>query len=123
MRAFLQYPLHPPKGSSHMTLRASLLRQLENPQLNINQRAQLRCRAARELENSGRYEDARKAIGELWQRIGERPKTEGLERGTAAEVLLRAGVLTGWIGGKQQITDAQETAKTLSVRAHLPLNL
>jgi hypothetical protein len=106
-----------------MTLRASLLRQLENPQLNINQRAQLRCRAARELENSGRYEDARKAIGELWQRIGERPKTEGLERGTAAEVLLRAGVLTGWIGGKQQITDAQETAKTLSVRAHLPLNL
>lgn len=96
-----------------MTLRTSLLRQLENPTLNINQRAQLRCRAARELENSGRYEDARQALGELWQRIGERPKIEELERGTAAEVLLRAGVLTGWLGSKQQITDAQETAKNL----------
>jgi tetratricopeptide (TPR) repeat protein len=102
-----------PKGSSHMTLSASLLRQLKNPSLNINQRAQLRCRSARELENSGRYEDARQALGELWQRIGDRPQIEELERGTAAEVLLRAGVLTSWIGGKQQITDAQETAKNL----------
>lgn len=91
------------------------MRQLENPTLNINQRAQLRCRLAKELENSGRYEDARKALDELWQRIGERPKIEELERSTAAEVLLRAGVLTGWIGGKQQITDAQETAKNLII--------
>ncbi len=49
-----------------MTLRSSLLRQLENPNLNINQRAQLRCRSAKELENMGRYEDAREAMGELW---------------------------------------------------------
>jgi tetratricopeptide (TPR) repeat protein len=96
-----------------MTLRTSLLRQLENPNLTINERAQLRCRAARELENSGRYEAARKAMGELWQRIGERPKVEELERATAAEVLLRAGVLTGWIGSQQQITDSQEIAKDL----------
>jgi tetratricopeptide (TPR) repeat protein len=96
-----------------MTLSPSLLRQLENPDLTLNQRAQLRCRSSRELENSGRYEDARQALGELWQRIGDRPKVEELERITAAEVLLRAGVLTGWIGGKQQITDAQETAKNL----------
>jgi tetratricopeptide (TPR) repeat protein len=96
-----------------MTLRTSLLRQLENPNLNLSERAQLRCRSARELENSGRYEDARQALGELWQRIGDRPQVEGLEKGIAAEVLLRAGVLTGWIGSKQQITDAQETAKNL----------
>ena len=36
---------------------------------------------------------------------------KGLDQSTAAEVLLRAGVLTGLIGSKNQIADAQETAK------------
>src|SRR5215213_2002059 len=44
---------------------------------------------------------------------GERPHLEGLEPTSAAEVLLRAGVLTGILGSKNQITDAQETAKNL----------
>jgi tetratricopeptide (TPR) repeat protein len=65
------------------------------------------------LEEAGNYEAARNALGELWGRIGERPKVEGLDRGTAAEVLLRAGSLTGWIGSSQQIEGAQETAKNL----------
>lgn len=94
-----------------MTLLASLLRQLENPILSHNQRAELRCQLARELEDKGEHDEAQQAMGELWQRIGERPKLEGLEQSTAAEVLLRVGVLTGWIGSKQQIPDAQETAK------------
>ncbi len=41
------------------------------------------------------------------------PNVEGLGQSTAAEVLLRAGVLTGWIGSTQQITDSQEIAKNL----------
>ena len=94
-----------------MTLLSSLLRQLENPILSHNQRAELRCQLAKELEDKGEHEEARQVMGELWQRIGERPKIEGLERSTAAEVLLRVGVLTGWLGSKQQIPDAQETAK------------
>jgi tetratricopeptide (TPR) repeat protein len=96
-----------------MTLQPSLLRQLENPHLNRDQRAELRCQVARELEDKGSYEDARDVMDELWQRIGEPPKIEGLERSTAGEVLLRAGVLTGLIGSKQQIANAQETAKNL----------
>ncbi len=94
-----------------MTLLSSLLRQLENPILSHDQRAELRCQLAKELEDKGKHEEARQAIGELWQRLGERPKIEGLEPRTAAEVLLRVGVLTGWLGSKQQIPDAQETAK------------
>ncbi|MBD0371180.1 MAG: tetratricopeptide repeat protein [Pyrinomonadaceae bacterium] len=50
-------------------------------------------------------------MSELWKRFGERPRLEGLDQSTAAEVLLRIGVLTGWIGSKRQIPDAQETAK------------
>ena len=76
-----------------MHLHTSLLRQLDNPKLTRNERAELRCRLAKELEEAGNYEAARNALGELWQRIGERPKVEGLDQHIAAEVLLRAGSL------------------------------
>src|SRR6185295_3634420 len=36
-----------------------------------------------------------------------------LERSVAAQVLLCVGILTGWIGSKNQVSDAQETAKNL----------
>jgi tetratricopeptide (TPR) repeat protein len=49
----------------------------------------------------------------LWKGVGERPDTSGLHESVAAEVLLCTGVLTGWIGNKIQIADAQETAKNL----------
>jgi tetratricopeptide (TPR) repeat protein len=39
--------------------------------------------------------------------------SEGLDEATGAEVLLRAGVLTGWIGSVKQVEGAQETAKDL----------
>lgn len=96
-----------------MHLHTSLLRQLDNPGLNHNERAELRCQLAKELEEAGNYEAARNALGELWQRIGEHPKIESLDQHIAAEVLLRAGSLTGWIGSSRQIEGAQETAKNL----------
>lgn len=96
-----------------MNLQTPLLSQLDNPALSRAERAHLRCEAARELEEAGNYEAARVAMGELWQRIGERPQLKGLDQRTAARVLLRAGVLTGWVGSSQQIEGAQETAKNL----------
>jgi tetratricopeptide (TPR) repeat protein len=96
-----------------MALRTSLLRQLENPDLNRNSRALLRCQLARELENRGDYEEAREVMGELWQRVDERPNVEKLEPATAAEVLMRAGVLTGHLADRYQIENAQERAKNL----------
>src|SRR5215216_1830859 len=96
-----------------MTLRASLLRELVNPNLSVGGRAELCCELARDFENRGEYEEAAEVLSAFWQRIGERPNLEGLERSMAAEVLLRAGVLTGIIGSSRQIADAQETAKNL----------
>jgi DNA-binding NtrC family response regulator/Flp pilus assembly protein TadD len=96
-----------------MNLASQLLQQIDNSALSAAERARLRCQLVKELEDSGNYEAARAAMGELWQRIGERPQLEQLDQRTSAEVLLRAGSLTGWIGSTQQINGAQEIAKDL----------
>lgn len=96
-----------------MTLRSSLMRQLANPYLSRNQRSELGCQIARQLEDVGDYEGAREAISEFWRGIGERPQTARLVESVAAELLLRVGVLTGWLGSFAQTQDAQESAKNL----------
>jgi tetratricopeptide (TPR) repeat protein len=53
----------------------------------------------------------------LWQRVGQGPNLEHLDQHTAAEVLLRAGSLSGWIGSVQQIPDAHEIAKDIFSRS------
>jgi CheY-like chemotaxis protein len=96
-----------------MTATRELIQQLADPNLSLNQRAQLRCQLTSQLEDEGDYEAAREAMGELWQRVGGRPLLDGLDEETMGAVLLRAGVLTGWIGSAKQIGGAQETAKNL----------
>jgi CheY-like chemotaxis protein/tetratricopeptide (TPR) repeat protein len=96
-----------------MSLVAETLRRLADPTLTPDEQAQLRCRLAKQLEESGNYEDAREALSEFWRRVGERPNLDELDQTTTAEVLLRTGVLTGWIGSVNQIEGAQETAKNL----------
>jgi hypothetical protein len=96
-----------------MNLAKDLLHQIADQRLSRNERAQLRCRLAWELVEAGNYESAREAMGELWQRVGERPVLEGLDGQTKAEVLMRVGAITGWIGSTRQIEGAQELAKDL----------
>lgn len=96
-----------------MTLAKELMNRIADPVITRNQRAQLRCQLAKQLEDIGDYEGARAAMGELWSRINERPMLEELDHSTMAEVLLRAGALTGWIGSAKQVVGAQETAKNL----------
>lgn len=96
-----------------MSIQNQLLHQIADPSLTHSERARLRCQLAKELEDVGNYEAAREAMGELWSRVGERPSLDGLDQATAAEVLLRVGVITGWIGSAKQIEGAQELAKNL----------
>ena len=96
-----------------MNLIRELRDQLADQNLSSTERAQLRCLLARQFEDQGDYEAARVAMGEFWQRIGERPLLNGLNDEAKAAVLLRVGVLTGWIGSAKQITGAQEIAKNL----------
>jgi tetratricopeptide (TPR) repeat protein len=88
-------------------------RDLETHSLTVDNRAQSACERAKELEYRGEYERARQALKAYWPRIGVRPRIADLGASSAAEVLMRSGVLTGIIGSQQQIADAQETAKNL----------
>ena len=96
-----------------MALIHELLQQIADSSLTHEERARLRCRLAKELEDIGNYEGARQAMGELWSQVGQPPVLADLSPETAAEVLLRSGVLTGWIGSVKQIEGAQEAAKNL----------
>lgn len=96
-----------------MSLAITLAQRLDDPALDVNERALLRCQVAGEMEKAGDYEAARQAMAELWRRVGEPPQVDGLARHVAAEVLLRAGTLSGFIGSAQQVEGAQEKAKDL----------
>ena len=96
-----------------MKLTDSVLVRLEDADLSRDEQTQFRCQAAAELERRGQYEAAREALGDLWRGVGLRPALGGLSELTAAEVLLRAGTLSGWFGSARQIEDGQDTAKDL----------
>src|SRR5713226_161086 len=96
-----------------MHLAKELLRELDTPGLSLNERAHLRCRVAQQLEQAGDYDAASEAMAELWKGVGARPNLEGLDDEKKAEVLLRVGALTGWIGSANQIEGSQEMAKDL----------
>src|SRR5436853_7511528 len=94
-----------------MAISSQLLHRIADPTLSPDERARLRCQLAKQLEDTGNYEAAREAMGELWSRVGERLTLDELDSDTAAEVLLRVGALTGWIGSAKQIHGLQELAK------------
>lgn len=87
--------------------------QLNSTTNTISEHVRALCAGAKELEEAGKLEDARMLLSEFWQRIGDRPKVEGLAEPAKADLLLRVGALSGWLGGARQIPGAQETAKDL----------
>lgn len=96
-----------------MTLTDTLLKRLDDPALTRDERARLRCEIAAGLEHRGRYEEACDALADLWGGTGRPPSLEGLSEQTTAEVLLRVGALSGWLGSARQVEGAQEAAKDL----------
>ena len=86
---------------------------LETSRLTANEAALLRCRTALELRDRGDYDGACAAMAPLWIGIGNRPKIEGLHSSVVPEVLLCAGILTGWFGSRQEIKEADDYARDL----------
>lgn len=94
-----------------MALTCERLKELDNQFLTADERAVLRCEAASELIEGGQYEAARDALGELWRGAGVRPDVAALGGAAAAAVLLKAGILSGVLGGGAR--DSQAYAKDL----------
>lgn len=71
------------------------------------------CELAKGLEEAGEFEQAEETLRPFWQGVPYRPNTNGFMEREKAELLLRTGTLTGWIGSAKQISGAQELAKDL----------
>ena len=89
------------------------LAKLDTSHLTANARALFLCERALELKEKGEFDAAREVMRPLWKQLGQRPDTGGLNPITTAEVLLCAGILTSWIGGQNQIKEADEWARDL----------
>ena len=76
--------------------------------MTANERALFKCQKALELKDKANYTGAQEVMRPLWNGVGEHPDIEGLHPTVAAEVLLCAGILTGWIGSKDEIKDSNE---------------
>src|SRR5437588_10486159 len=81
--------------------------------LSIDERAKLACDSAKQFEKAGEYEVACEALAEFWPDRSAPPKLEGLDEARKADLLLRIGALAGWLGGAEQTSSSQETAKNL----------
>lgn len=75
------------------------------------------CEQARLLQDAGDFEGARAALSEVWQGVGAEPDIAGLDERAAAELLMRAGSIAGWVGDSRPVEGAQEYAKNLVTRA------
>lgn len=71
------------------------------------------CELAKNLEEAGEFESACEMLRPFWQGLLRRPETIGLADEAKAELLLRAGTLTGFLGSAKQLAGAQEAAKDL----------
>lgn len=86
---------------------------LDISHLPANEQARTRCQRALELKDKSDYEGSQEIMRPLWKRVGERPNTAGLYPSVAAEVLLCAGILTRWIGGRNEVKEANDAARDL----------
>ena len=95
-----------------MELQTTVLNSAEETSVSIDNIIPL-CELARNLEESGEFESAYEVLRPFWQGVLHRPRTTGLPDEVKAELLLRTGTLTGWLGSSKQVAGAQEVAKDL----------
>jgi tetratricopeptide (TPR) repeat protein len=72
-----------------------------------------RCQKALELRDSGDFDGAQEVMRPLWKGLGQRPDISDLHPSVIPEVLLCVGILTGWIGSRDEIKEADGWARDL----------
>lgn len=101
-----------------MNLTAELAKLREqHPGASRSEFAAICCELAKQLEKTGRYEEGSEALSEFWPDRQDFPDLTGLDDRLKAELLLRTGALSGWLGSAQQASGSQEFAKNLITRS------
>jgi tetratricopeptide (TPR) repeat protein len=90
---------------------------LDTSHLSRDEEALSRCEIALEQRDNENPQGALEIMRPMWRGVGTRPDIQGLKPETAANVFLCAGILTGWIGARNQIKDAQESARNLITKS------
>jgi len=84
---------------------------------NAVERAQNACAEANRLEKIGEYQAAYEVLAEYWPDRQAFPKLPDLPKEIAADVMLRIGALSCWMGSADQISGSQELGKDIINRA------
>src|SRR5437660_6600671 len=95
-----------------LTAQLTALRE-ETRGLTAVERARRCCDLAMQLEKAGEYGVACEALSEFWPERDGPLNLSDLDEATRAEVLLRVGALSGWLGSTDQTEGSQETSKDL----------
>ena len=107
---------HDPAFSTRRTdmrlIQTNSIPQVEHTPLTPSELVLERCNSAREKLELGDY-DAGCAALQPWWIIGEWPKQEGLSQLAAAELLLTAGTLSGWVASTRHVDGGQNCAERL----------
>lgn len=93
-------------------IQASSIHQDEYSPVTPSEEVLKRCTIAREKLELGDY-DAGCAALQPWWKIGEWPKQSGLSQLAAAELLLTAGTLSGWVASTREVDGGQNCAERL----------
>jgi tetratricopeptide (TPR) repeat protein len=91
---------------------------MQSQQILAQDTLRLRLARAREAEHLGDYDHAARLLADEWPGVDHRPDLCGLDEADGAELLLRAGALTGYIGSAAQTPGAQEQALDLLTESH-----
>jgi tetratricopeptide (TPR) repeat protein len=105
-------------GFLTLTTKGISLMKIASPKINTthltaNEEALRRCQIALELRDKGDFDGTQEVMRRIWRGVGSRPETSGLHPSVAAEVLLCVGILTGWIGSRNEIKEADGYARDL----------
>src|SRR5258705_11298230 len=90
----------------------NVVRQIHPAQLTESEKVRACCIIAREKLEAGDY-DAGCAALQPWWEMGEWPRHAGLSDRAAAELLLTAGTLSGWVASTKQLEGGQKPAEGL----------
>ena len=93
-------------------IQAKSTQHIEYSPLAVSEQVHACCTIAREKLEIGEYEAGCAAL-QPWWTIGEWPKQVGLSQLAAAELLLTAGTLSGWVASTRQVDGGQNCAERL----------